>query len=90
MEAGLFALIEPGDKVLVPTYGRFAYLLGEICERARAEVIYLEKDWLAPFEQTTVIEAIKEHQPKLLRWSMAKRRMHKCNHWIKLALLSGK
>ena len=66
MEAGLFALIEPGDKVLVPTYGRFAYLLGEICERARAEVIYLEKDWLAPFEQTTVIEAIKEHQPKIV------------------------
>ncbi|MFZ4355374.1 alanine--glyoxylate aminotransferase family protein, partial [Enterococcus gallinarum] len=66
LEAGLFALIEPGDKVLVPTYGRFAYLLGEICERARAEVIYLEKDWLAPFEQTTVIEAIKEHQPKIV------------------------
>ena len=58
LEAGLFALIEPGDKVLVPAYGRFAYLLGEICERARAEVIYLEKDWLAPFEQTTVIEAM--------------------------------
>lgn len=52
--------------MLVPTYGRFAYLLGEICERARAEVIYLEKDWLAPFEQTTVIEAIKEHQPKIV------------------------
>ena len=66
LEAGLFALIEPGDKVLVPAYGRFAYLLGEICERARAEVIYLEKDWLAPFEQTTVIEAIKEHQPKIV------------------------
>jgi len=65
LEAGLFALIEPGDKVLVPAYGRFAYLLGEICERARAEVIYLEKDWL-PFEQTTVIEAIKEHQPKIV------------------------
>lgn len=32
-----------------------------------------------------MIEAIKEHQPKLLRWSTAKRRMHKCNHWIKLA-----
>ena len=33
---------------------------------APAEVIYLEKDWLAPFEQTTVIEAIKEHQPKIV------------------------
>lgn len=66
LEAGLFALIEPGDKVLVPAYGRFAYLLGEICERAKADVVYLEKDWKAPFEQMTVIEAIKKHQPKIV------------------------
>lgn len=66
LEAGLIALIEPGDKVLVPAYGRFAYLLGEICERAQADVIYLEKEWDAPFNQVDVIEAIKEHQPKIV------------------------
>ncbi len=66
LEAGLIALIEPGDKVLVPAYGRFAYLLGEICERAHADVVYLEKEWDAPFNQMDVIEAIKEHQPKIV------------------------
>lgn len=49
LEAGLIALIEPGDKVLIPAYGRFAYLLGEVAERAKAEVIYLEKEWDSVF-----------------------------------------
>lgn len=66
LEAALFALIEPGDKVLVPAFGRFAYLLGEICQRAQAEIIWLEKDWDSPFEQSDVIAAIKEHQPKIV------------------------
>lgn len=66
LEAGLIALIEPGDKVIVPAYGRFAYLLGEICERAQADVVYLEKEWDSPFAQEDVIAAIKEHQPKLV------------------------
>lgn len=66
IEAGLLALIEPGDKVLVPVYGRFGYLLAEICERAKADVILLEKDWDSPFDQAVVIEAIDQHQPKLV------------------------
>lgn len=66
LEAALIALIEPGDKVLVPAYGRFAYLLGEICERAQADVTYLEKDWSAPFDQATIIEKIKEISPKVV------------------------
>ncbi|KAF1299233.1 aminotransferase V [Enterococcus sp. JM4C] len=66
IEAALIALIEPGDKVLIPAYGRFAYLLGEICQRAQAEIIWLEKDWEAPFEEEAVIEAIEKTQPKLV------------------------
>lgn len=66
LEAALIALIEPGDRVLIPAYGRFAYLLGEICERARAEVRYLEKDWTAPFEPEAVIAAIKDFEPKIV------------------------
>ncbi|MCD5003012.1 alanine--glyoxylate aminotransferase family protein [Enterococcus saccharolyticus] len=66
LEAALIALIEPGDKVLIPAYGRFAYLLGEICERAKAEIKYLEKDWTGTFDQEDVIEAIKEFQPKVV------------------------
>lgn len=66
LEAALIALIEPGDKVLIPVYGRFAFLLGEICERAKAEVIYEERSWEGVFKQETVIDLIKHHQPKLV------------------------
>ncbi|MDU5336374.1 alanine--glyoxylate aminotransferase family protein [Enterococcus sp.] len=66
LEAALIALIEPGDKVLIPVYGRFAYLLGEICERAKADIQYLKKDWTSPFDQADIIEAIDEFQPKIV------------------------
>ncbi len=66
LEAALIALIEPGDKVLIPVYGRFAFLLGEICERAQAEVIYEEKEWDGVFSQETVIDMIDHHQPKIV------------------------
>lgn len=66
IEAALIALIEPGDKVLIPAYGRFAYLLAEIAGRAQAEVIMLEKDWQSPFDQQEVIDKINEVQPKIV------------------------
>lgn len=66
LEAALIALIEPGDKVLIPAYGRFAYLLGEIAERAQAEIVYLEKEWDSVFCQEDIIASIKEHQPKIV------------------------
>lgn len=66
LEAALIALIEPGDKVLIPAYGRFAYLFGEIAERAQAQVTYLEKDWESAFSQEEIIQAIKEQQPKIV------------------------
>ncbi len=34
IEAVLVSAIEPGDKVLVPIFGRFGHLLAEIAERA--------------------------------------------------------
>ncbi|AQP54151.1 aminotransferase [Vagococcus penaei] len=66
LEAALIAMIEPGDKVLIPAYGRFAYLLVEICERAQADIILLEKEWNSVFDETTIIEAIQIHQPKVV------------------------
>ena len=63
LEAALIALIEPGDKVLIPAYGRFAYLLGEIAERAKADIVYLEKSWDSVFEPSEIISAIEEHHP---------------------------
>lgn len=66
LEAALIALIDPGDKVLIPAFGRFAYLLREICERAQAEVKFLEKDWESTFDQNDIIESIKDYQPKIV------------------------
>nr|WP_319215008.1 alanine--glyoxylate aminotransferase family protein [uncultured Trichococcus sp.] len=66
LEAALIGLIEPGDKVLIPAYGRFAYLLGEICERAKAQVTYLEKEWDSVFEQDAIIAEIKRVNPKIV------------------------
>lgn len=66
LEAALIALIEPGDKVLIPVYGRFAFLLGEICERAQAKVKYVEKDWQSPFSPKDVIKEIDAFEPKIV------------------------
>lgn len=66
LEAALIALIEPGDKVLIPAFGRFAYLLGEICERAQADITYLERDWEGVFDPKDVIAKIDEVQPKIV------------------------
>lgn len=66
LEARIYALIERGDKVLIPIYGRFAYLLAEIAQRAGAKVILYEKEWDAPFEQKDVTKKIKDVKPKLV------------------------
>jgi len=66
IEAVLASLIEPGDKVLVPIYGRFGHLLTEIAARCGAEIVTLEKEWGSVFGTEEIISAIKEHQPKLV------------------------
>src|ERR1700720_1895055 len=37
IEAILVSLIAPGDRVLVPVFGRFGHLLAEIAQRAQGE-----------------------------------------------------
>src|SRR5919107_4975061 len=50
IEAALASLIEPGDRVLVPIFGRFGHLKVEIARRFGAEVIAVEKEWGRVFE----------------------------------------
>ena len=66
IEAVLTSLIEPGDKVLIPIYGRFGHLLHEISERCGADVVTLEKEWGTVFEPHEVIEAIQREKPDLV------------------------
>ena len=66
IEAVLISAIRPGDKVLIPIFGRFGHLLAEIAERAGAEVHTISKEWGQVFEPEEIETAIKKVQPKLL------------------------
>ncbi|MEU1971826.1 alanine--glyoxylate aminotransferase family protein [Microbacterium sp. NPDC019599] len=66
IEAALVSLIRPGDRVLVPVFGRFGHLLAEIAERAMAEVHTIETDWGQVFPPSVIEEAIVRVRPALL------------------------
>ncbi|MBB5325384.1 (S)-ureidoglycine-glyoxylate aminotransferase [Anoxybacillus tepidamans] len=66
IEALLCSIIEQGDKVLIPIYGRFGYLLAEICERYGAHVYTIECEWGNVFDPKEVINEIKKVRPKIV------------------------
>jgi len=66
IEAALVSLISPGDRVLVPIFGRFGHLLREIAERAGAEVHSREIEWGTVFTPAQIEQAIRETKPALL------------------------
>ena len=66
IEAAFVSLIEPGDKVLVPIFGRFGHLLREIAERSGAEVHLLEREWGTVFSPSEITAALASVKPKLL------------------------
>lgn len=66
IEAILVSLIVPGDVVLVPVFGRFGQLLGEIASRCGADVRTLETEWGTVFSPKAIEAEIHRHRPKLL------------------------
>jgi (S)-ureidoglycine-glyoxylate aminotransferase len=66
IEAAMVSLIEPGDRVLVPIFGRFGHLLREIAERCGAEVHVIEREWGTVFTPAEIEAAIVESKPMLL------------------------
>ncbi|MDQ8205463.1 alanine--glyoxylate aminotransferase family protein [Pelagicoccus sp. SDUM812003] len=66
IESALVSLIEPGDKVLVPVFGRFGHLLAEIASRCGAEVVTLSQKWGEVFAPEEIEAALDQHRPKLL------------------------
>ncbi|MGE4802611.1 alanine--glyoxylate aminotransferase family protein [Yersinia hibernica] len=66
IEAVLLSAIRPGDKVLVPVFGRFGHLLCEIARRCRAEVHIIEVPWGEVFTPDMIEDAIKKVRPRLL------------------------
>lgn len=66
IEAALTSLIHPGDRVLVPVFGRFGHLLAEIATRALAEVHTIEAPWGQVFPVSAIEEAVVRVRPHLL------------------------
>jgi (S)-ureidoglycine-glyoxylate aminotransferase len=66
IEAALVSLIEPGDKVLVPVFGRFGHLKVEIARRCGAEVRAVETEWGTVFPAETLEREIRSFKPKVV------------------------
>ena len=64
LETVLTGAICPGDKVLIPAFGRFGYLLAEILERCGAQITLLEKEWGTVFDPQEVEDALKKDSYK--------------------------
>ena len=66
IEMVMLSAIEPGQKVLVCSFGRFGQLLNEIAQRCGAEVRVLQAPWGTVFELAQIEVALKEFSPKLV------------------------
>ncbi|MFT4009599.1 MAG: alanine--glyoxylate aminotransferase family protein [Nocardioidaceae bacterium] len=66
IEAALVSLLRPGDRVLVPVFGRFGHLLAEIAERCQAEVHTVEVPWGEVFEPEVLEQAVARVRPMLV------------------------
>jgi (S)-ureidoglycine-glyoxylate aminotransferase len=66
IEALLVSLIEPGDRVLVPIFGRFGHLLAEIAGRCGGEVTTIEAEWGTVFAPERIEDEVKRLRPKLV------------------------
>jgi (S)-ureidoglycine-glyoxylate aminotransferase len=69
IEAALVSLIEPGDRVLVPIFGRFGHLKAEIAARCGAEVRVVETDWGRVFPLEHLEREIRSFKPELVALS---------------------
>jgi (S)-ureidoglycine---glyoxylate transaminase len=66
IEAALISLVEPGDRVLVPVFGRFGHLLTEIAERCRGAVETIGAAWGGVFDPEEVERAVDATHPKIV------------------------
>src|SRR5258706_12343113 len=66
IEAALVSLIEPGDRVLVPVFGRFGNLLVEIAQRCGGEVATVDCEWGSVFPDEVLEREVKKHRPKVV------------------------
>jgi alanine-glyoxylate transaminase/serine-glyoxylate transaminase/serine-pyruvate transaminase len=65
MEAAIGNLVEPGDRMLVPTNGYFGGRMAEMARRAGGEIVHVDAPWGEPLDPADVQEAFDAHQPDL-------------------------
>lgn len=61
MEAGLVSLAEPGDTVIVCSYGYFCERQILMCERLGFNTVPLRTEWGKSFDPQVLADALKEH-----------------------------
>lgn len=61
MEAGLVSLLEPGEKVIVCSYGHFCERQITMCERLGVDVVPLRTEWGKQMDPQVLSDALKEH-----------------------------
>ncbi|WP_317933425.1 alanine--glyoxylate aminotransferase family protein [Halioxenophilus sp. WMMB6] len=66
IEACLVSALSPGERVLIPVFGRFGHLLVEIATRCGAEVHTIEVPWGEVATASSIEEAIIKVKPTLL------------------------
>jgi (S)-ureidoglycine---glyoxylate transaminase len=66
IEAILVSIVAPGDRVLVPVFGRFGHLLCEIARRCGAEVHTIETEWGGVFPPERIEDEMRRVKPQVL------------------------
>lgn len=66
IECVLTSAVEPGERVLVLSFGRFGQLMIEIARRAGADVRVVETAWGTVFRPEQVEAALVRHSPNLV------------------------
>jgi len=69
IETCLASVLGPGDKLLVPIFGRFGHLKVEIGRRVGAEVASIETEWGRVFAPEEIEAAVRRHRPKMIAMS---------------------
>jgi (S)-ureidoglycine-glyoxylate aminotransferase len=66
IEACLASALAPGDRLLVPIFGRFGHLKVEIGRRLGADVAAIETEWGRVFAPDEIAAAIRRERPKMI------------------------
>ena len=66
IEMVMMSAVEPGDKVLVCSFGRFGQLLDEIAQRCGANIKVIQAEWGTVFDLAQIETALKSFSPKLV------------------------